>query len=74
MSIPPKQITTIFDDETAGDGYRHLAVNRADRGDTHVVVSFNERSNGQRDAIGMTPDAAIEFALALINAAQEVKA
>lgn len=71
--LPPVQILTELDDE-AKPYDRRLAVNRADRGDSNVVISFNDRSTGQRDAIGIPPDSAIEFAIAILNAAQEVKA
>lgn len=80
MSVPPVQIITAYDEEIGPRipvpdprGNRHLTVNRADRGDSNVVVSFNDRK-GVRDAIGIPPDAAIEMAIALLNAAQEVKA
>jgi len=71
--IPPVRILTVLDDE-AKSLDRCLAVNRADRGDSNVVISFNDRRTGLRDAIGIPPDAAIEFAIAILNAAQEVKA
>jgi hypothetical protein len=71
--IPPVQIITAFDETRPKHGDRHLTVNRADRGDANVVISFNDHL-GMRDAIGIPPDAAIEFAIAILNAAQEVKA
>ena len=70
---PPVQIQTQLDPDAFGQD-RHLTVNRADRGDANVVVSFNDSTNGHRDAFGIPPDAAIEFAIALLNAAQWVKA
>ena len=71
--IPPVQIFTEPDIE-AKSVDRRLTVNRADRGDSNVVISFYDRHDGSRDAIGIPPDAAIEFAIALLNAAQWVKA
>jgi hypothetical protein len=70
--IPPVHITTAFDDEMPGPDYdRHLAVNRADPHDANVVISFNNR-DGRRDAIGIPPASAIDFAIAILNAAKEV--
>jgi hypothetical protein len=69
---PPVHILTMPDDEARGTD-RHLAVNRADRGDSNVVISFNDRRTGLRDAIGIPPDEAIRFAVAILNAAQEVQ-
>lgn len=68
--ISPVQIETAFDDEMP-DGDRHLTVNRADPHDANVVISFNDR-DGHRDAIGIPPVFAIQFAIAILIAAQEV--
>lgn len=70
--IPPVQVWTAPDDEAYAPE-RRLTVNRADRGDSNVVISFADRNNGSRDAIGIPPDEAILFATALLIAAQEVK-
>lgn len=69
--IPPVPIITALDDEAKSID-RHLVVNRADPGDFNVVISFNDRNTGLRDAIGIPPAAAIAFAIAILNAAQEV--
>lgn len=70
--IPPVHIVTAFDDDMPGPDYdRHLVVNRADPHDANVVISFNDR-RGRRDAIGIPPEAAMDFAFALLNAAREV--
>ena len=69
--IPPVHILTMPDDE-AKSLDRQLVVNRADRGDSNVVISFNDRRTGLRDAIGIPPEDAITFATAILNAAQEV--
>ncbi len=63
ISKKPKQITDL-------DGY-NLVVNRADQGDENVVISFysSGQPQGFRDAIGMSPQEAIEMATALIQAA-----
>ena len=70
--IPPVQIKTAPDNEAHG-GERFLAVNRAHPSDDYVVISFNDREFGRRDAIGIPPAEAIEFAFALIRAAQEIR-
>ncbi len=76
MSIPPVQIITAVNDYDPDvmPFDRGLAVNRAGRGDANVVISFWDAKNGKhRDAIGIDPDSAIEFAIALLNAAREVR-
>lgn len=71
--IPPVQIMTVNDEQPQKGIAKALVVNRATRSDDNVVISFDDKT-GSREAFGLTPDAAIEFAMALLNAAQEVRA
>jgi len=71
--IPPAHIDTAYDEEyDMGD--RRLVVNRADRSDANVVISFDTRSGNKttRDAIGIPPASAIAFAIAILAARREV--
>jgi len=72
--IPPVHILTVPDDEmpTGMPRTRQLTVNRADPGDSNVVISFAGR-DGRRDAIGIPPIAAHDFAIAILTALREIE-
>lgn len=81
ISLPPGPHTAPV---KVGGGKRHLVVNRADPGDSNVVISFDtpvtttgrfgpgewwEKTEQRRDAIGITPKQARLMAQALVRAA-----